>query len=292
MPTPRTAALVLGGLLLTAVAACGASSGSDGTDDPRPTTTSTAQPVDDLDADSVVWQEDEAGGFVPLEYSSGRVPTVTIYADGRIFVQVADPSGRAGGPVALEQRQIPDHELDAFLAHADASGLFEPGTDFGSPGVTDQTSTTVTLRTGDTPKQIDVYALDLAYDAPEGDVTDQQATRREQLLELLAAARELGTADEPYVPDRVRAEMLDPSVVVSPPTSGTPWPGPPFSVFPEPVEGASSSCLVIEGPEAEATYRAAQARPDNSDHAWDLDGDIRTVVLTPLLPGQEGCPPA
>lgn len=279
------AALALAVAAITA--GCGTSDGPEAVADPRPTTTATSQPATDPGADEVVWQEVTGGGFVPAELAANTVPDVTIYGDGRIFVTAHGAEGQVGPPVALEQATVPRDELEAFLSDAEGSGLFDPGTDFGSPGVTDQPSTTVVLRTGPAPQQVDVYALDFSGDVPVGDVSAEQADRRDQLRALLGRARKLAEGAEPYVPDRVRAVLFDPAVAVGQPGSGAPWPGPPLSSFP-PLDDRGQSCLVVEGDDATAVYQADQ---DNAETTWDLGGDVRTVVIVPLLPGQEGCPP-
>lgn len=274
----------LAGLAVAALAGCTSSGKPEAIDDPRAsTTTSTTAPA--ADTDDVVWQQFTSGGFVPQEYAAGAVPEVTIYRDGRVFTLA---EGQDEPPAALQVSQASPDDLEAFLAEAEASGLFEPGTDFGSPGVTDQPSTTVLLKTGDRPQQIDVYALDFAYDSPVGDVTAEQTARRDELKALAARAAALGDDAQPYVPDRVRAVRFDPEIVTGAPTTGAAWPGPPASAFPPFDERTRQSCLVIEGEDATAVSRADQENPERT---WDLDGTVQTIVVVPLLPGQEGCPP-
>jgi len=245
--TTRRVTAVLAGLTLVLVA-CSTTGRPEAIDDPpdtTTTTTTTSTPQSDAPDDEVVWQAFTRGGFVPEIYTAGQVPEVTIYRDGRVITTAHDPEDRAGPPVALELGHVSQAKLDAFLADADASGLFDPLTDFGSPGVTDQPSTTVLLRTGDTPQQVDVYALDFAYEQPVGDVTAEQTAHRTQLKALLARAAELGDHAKPYVPDRVRASRFDPSIVVDPAPTGLEWPGPELSSFPPIDDATGQSCLVI-----------------------------------------------
>lgn len=289
--THRTCALGLLAVLALGAAGCGASGGPDAVDDPRPSTTATSQPTaDPADADEVVWQESTGGGFVPTEYALTEVPDVTIYADGRIFVTVLDADGNTPRPVSLEEAQVDPEVLADFLVDAEASGLFAPGTDFGSPGVTDQASTTVTLREDGPPQTVSVYALgfDASADQPGG-VTAEQTTRRQALTELLAQARALAEDAEPWVPDRIRATLLEFGPGVELPADAPAWPGPPLDAFPASTDGSGQSCLVIEGAEAAAITTAAA---DDEAALWDVGGEIRQIVTAPLLPGQEGCPPA
>lgn len=283
----------LAAALIVALVGCTTSGRPEAIDDPRQETTSipegsTTAPSDQ-DEDDVVWQEFTRGGFVAPLTAGAQVPDVTIYRDGRVFTTVGDPEGRAGPPVALEQANIDPDDLDRFLADAEATGLFDPGTDFGSPGVTDQPSTTVLLRTGDDPHQVDVYALGFPSDEPTGGVTKEQADRRAALMVLLDRARDLGDGARPYVPERVTATRFDPSVVASPPAESPQWPGPPLSAFPPIDDATQQSCLVIEGDDAALVYRADQV---NAETTWTIDGTVEPILIVPLLPGQEGCPPS
>lgn len=274
--------------LLTCAVGCGTSAGSDAVD-PRPSAT-TSQPASDPPAgDDIVWQEFTGGGFVPSEYVLRLVPRVTIYADGRTL-RAADTNDSTLRPIALEEAQIPAEDLDAFLEEAAESGLFEPGTDFGDPSVTDMASTSVTLWTGDTPRSVDVYALNFDIEPSMRDVTDEQVERRDRLKDLVAEARALGEDAEPYVPDQVRANLVSPGSQTDAGASPTAWPGPPLAAFPEPAaDGPGTSCLVIEGADAAAVSTAAA---DNPDAVWTIDGEVHQIVTAPMLPGEEGCPPS
>ncbi|MGN6694321.1 MAG: hypothetical protein ACTHN0_09095 [Aquihabitans sp.] len=289
MRTDRLPLAVVLMALVTCAAACGASAGPEAIDDPRPSSTTTSEVTDPPAPNEVVWQQFTGGGFVPSEYVLRTVPLVTIYGDGRIL-RSADSNDSTLRPIALEQARIPDDELDAFLSDAADSGLFDPGTDFGDPSITDMASTTVTLRTGSGPHSVDVYALSADVDESIGGVTDEQLERRRQLQDLLARARSLGEDPTPYVPERVRATLIANGSQIDAGAAPKDWPGPPISAFPEPAaDGPGTSCLVIEGAEAAAVTTAAA---DNPDALWKVDGEVHQIVTAPLIPGQEGCPPS
>ncbi|HWJ97211.1 MAG TPA: hypothetical protein VNQ33_03560 [Acidimicrobiales bacterium] len=290
-PTQRILLAAAVAAFATAAAACGTSTGPEAIDDPRPTTTAASPPTTDpAGGDEIVWQEFTGGGFTPAAYALGGVPDVTIYADGRILRSVdADADTGTLRPVDLEEAQIPAGELAAFLDAAADSALFEPGTDFGQPGVTDLPSTSVTLRTGDTPQSVDVYALDLTIDPSSRDVTPEQAERRDQLKDLLAQARSLAKGATPYVPGRVRASLVTSGSQIDAGAAPRDWPGPPLSAFPEPAaDGSDTSCLVVEGPDAATVIEAAA---DNQSAFWRIGGEVHQIVTAPLVPGEEGCPP-
>jgi hypothetical protein len=282
--------------LVLATASCSAGGGSDGASDPgdRPTSTAASDPAGEQpgpDPDEVVWQEPTSGGFVPEAYAATEVPRVTIYADGRIFVQRAVRDGVAGHPAELEQGQIADDDLQAFLSSAEASGLFGGDVDFGTLGITDQATTSVSLRTAGRARTIDVYALGFALPTDNAEsigLTPEQVTRRAELTDLIATAHGLGGDREAYVPERIRATSFGPIEDTGQQGDPLPWPGPPFTRFPEPTDGGTS-CLVIEGDDAQVVYNAAL---EAETTAWTDGSETRTVVVAPLLPGQEGCPPS
>lgn len=286
--------LALSALLLLATG-CGSSGATDVSSD-RPEASSTTAPADDLpptdgrDPDQVVWQESTGGGFAPVDYSLSEVPDVTIYGDGRIFTAVPDPDASIGQPIALEQSKISAEDLTAFLDEAASSGLFDEGTDFGAPGVTDQPSTNITLHAGGSAQTVDVYALGFpAPDAQPGGrsmLSGEQTERRDELIELMAAARALADGGEAYVPTEVRATMFELGPGVDPPDDARPWPGPAFDEFPAP-DDSGRSCLVVSGDDAAALFRSAGA---DEGITWERDGVSRQIVVVALLPGQEGCP--
>ena len=90
-----------------------------------------------------------ASGRVYRASAPTRLETSAAFGDSP--VRGHGPDGQVGPPVALDEGKVAAGDLARFLDDADASGLFERGVDFGSPGVTDQTSTAVTLRVGEVP---------------------------------------------------------------------------------------------------------------------------------------------
>lgn len=293
MPTVKRTLLALPVLAALLAAGCSTSGGSEA-DGPSASSTTTSlvelPPPGGDEADQVVWQESTGGGFVPTQSVAAEVPAVTIYADGRIFLAEPDEQGRFDHPATVTLGEVDPDALAAFLAKAEDSGLFGDDVDFGSPGITDQASTAVTLRTGATPSTALVYALGFEDPGVDG-VSDEQAARRRALVDLTADARKLADQDEAWTPDRVRATAYGPvDAFADRPFEPQIWPGPSFDEFPEPTEdGSLESCLVIEGDAATQVYEAAL---DNEGTDFIDDGDIRQVVVAPLLPGQEGCPPS
>jgi hypothetical protein len=135
------------------------------------------------------------------------------------------------------------------------------------------------------------YALGFA-DAPGGGVTPAQQARRDALQALLADARELAAGAKPWTPDRLRATMFDPDQTqLEGSMEPGVWPGPAFTAFP-PTDDGGSSCLVVEGDDATAVWAAAVMRTNTWWTSAAGADDARQIVVAPLLPGAEGCPPA
>lgn len=299
----RTPALLTLSLLALAATAsgCGSSGGSVETGDggittsgvpttPTVASTPTTMPPrqTDLPADQIVWQVSAGGGFVPMSSAAADVPALTIYGDGRILATSDDTTRRYDATQELVLRRVSPADLQVFLDAADTSGLFTTGTDFGTPGVTDLPTTTVTLHGTGPSRKVGVYALGFGEEpGGPGGLSAQQVSNRAALSDLIGTANELGGKGDPWVPDRVRATTWPGSTMDDGSAPAERWPGPAFANFPASTEGGGGSCLVIEGDDAAAVYRAARS---NAGTRWTDGTDERTIVVAPLVPGADGCP--
>lgn len=310
------------GLVAATIATGGLAACSNPSDDDAGPAATPAPAVAD---DDIVWQELTFGGSIGPEAAASEVPAVQILGDGRVFVtEPTEPSASARAAVVRSGTVEPDVLAD-FLADAEASGLFEPGVDFGDPGTTDLATTSVNLFRGDIPLIVSVGGLDLDADGP-GSLDAAQVDRREQLRALMAQARELADDLQPVVPEAVRVTLLPEAPATSPPPTadGAPaWPGPPIEEIEshvghthdgeetddahegeghedesheddgeehadEPPADGALPCLPVEGDEAAALDEAAAANPTSW---WRLDdGSLRQLIVAPILPGDEPCP--
>ncbi|WP_346619779.1 hypothetical protein [Blastococcus montanus] len=294
----RAVAAAVLALLLGACAARPADDASPA--GPSPSTPQTADPA------TVVLQVSEVGGFTTPALLAGRVPTVTVYADGRVLTD---------GPVVamwpapalpnLQVHRLDDGGVRELVDRALAAGVAED-TDLGSPPVADATSTRFTVRTGGETVTREVYALGIAGAGPEerpGEgpgpadglgLTEEQLAARERLSELVDALRDpaqvLGadrvTGPEPYVADAVAALVSPyPEPGPEPAQPEQPWPGPPLPG--EPI-GPGITCVTATGDDAAAVLEAAASA--SSATPWTSDDGTRwSVVLRPLLPHESGC---
>ena len=226
---------------------------------------------------------------------AGRLPSVTLYADGRLITD---------GPVIaiwpapalpnLQEHRLGDGAVRDLVDRAVAAGVTETG-DLGTPPVADVTSTRFTVRTGGETVTREVYALGMGG-GPRGEldpgITEEQAAARARLSELAEALRDpvaaLGadrvSGPEPYRPEAVAA-VVTPYVEVDPPQAEQPWPGP---ALPGEPLGPGTTCVTAEGEQAQAVLAAA-AEGNAATPLVGEDGSRWSVVLRPLLPHESGC---
>ncbi|WP_347057691.1 hypothetical protein ABC795_13420 [Blastococcus sp. HT6-30] len=282
---PLRAVPLLALLPLLSACATGAGGGSAEPAEPSP------PPADP----AVVLQVSEVGGFTTPAMLAGRLPTATVYADGRLITD---------GPVIaiwpapalpnLQLHQLDDGGVRDLVDRALAAGVAETG-DLGSPPLADVTSTRFAVRTGGELVTREVYALGVGS-APgrelETGITEEQAAARARLSELVDVLRNpadaLGTdrvtGPEPYRPEAVAA-LVTPYVDVEPAQPEQPWPGPELPG--EPV-APGVTCVTADGEAAQAVLDAAASA--SAATPWTSpDGTRWSVLLRPLLPHETGC---
>ena len=255
---------------------------------------------------TVVLQVGEVGAVTTPALLAGRLPTATVYADGRLITD--GPVIAIWPPPALPNLQVyqlDDGGLRDLVDRALAAGVAGSG-DLGDPPVADATSTRFTLRTGGETVTREVYALGLGpADLPPGDepspraedtfgLTEDQAAARARLSDLVKALRnpvealgaERVTGPEPYTPEAVAAlagPYVDPDPQLVQPEQ--PWPGP--ALPGEPI-APGVTCVTARGEQAQAVLGAAGSA--SAATPWtSADGTRWSVVLRPLLPHESGC---
>ncbi len=228
-------------------------------------------------SDQVVFQVGTAGGMVPAVALALESPALVIYRDGRVLTKVNSLAIQFV-PARYDIAQIDPSAVASFASSAESA--VDPGTDFGTPGVTDAGSTTVALN----GRQVSVYAFDETFDTG---LTPAQRNARAALRSLVDRAYALsgGAARAPYTPDRVVVYELDSHFARTPATVG--WPGPPPAAFLTASSSRQSiACGELVADPAEMVYRAAL---DNPGAGWLVDGVTRILAVNPL-PAPGACP--
>jgi hypothetical protein len=243
----RTSAPALAAfVLMLTVAACGGSSPSaGGSGPPRPPT----------GPDEVVVQVVTSGGFTAESRPPADLPKVSVFGDGRVVV-VGPTTLEFPGPALpnLQEFRVNDDGLARILRAArDAGLLADESPDYGDPGVTDQTTTTVTVRADGVTRRF----IELAGDAGAlGDDVVHGSTRRYDPAAVAVLVRPSDTTD---------GDMHA-------------WPlG----------DLAGTDCVVLSG--IDATTALDAARTAREGDAWQSAGATYSVVFRPLLPDEHTC---
>ena len=253
--------------------------------------------------DELVLQVSYTGGFVTPEMLAGRLPVVSVYADGRVLTEgpvIAIYPGPAWPNVQVQQ--IDRAAVHTLVEHARAAGVTETG-DLGTPPLADVPSTRFTLATATETTVREVYGLAEtggmdAADPGSSGLTEEQLAARAELRGLLDELTDLpGTLGPdavspvaPYEPTAVAALVRpwtdpgDEPELIQPEAA---WPGP--ALPGEPVGPLPDlGCVTATGEQAAAVATAARAA--NGLTPWVAgDGARWSVTFRPLLPHEAGC---
>jgi hypothetical protein len=256
--------------------------------------------------DELVLQVAHTGGFVTPEMLAGRLPLVSVHADGRVITEgpvVAIYPGPAWPNVQVQE--IGRAAVHTLVDLALAAGVTETG-DLGTPPVADVPSTRFTLATAAGTTVREVYALSEVPGPDPGDsrLTEEQVAARAELRGLLDALTDLpGTLGTDAVSDVAPYEPTAVAALVRPwpATDGdgdagvepdlvqpeAHWPGP--ALPGEPVGPLPDlGCVTATGDQARAV--AAAARVATGLTPWVTDDGARwSVTFRPLLPHETGC---
>lgn len=239
-------------------------------------------PAPGLPGAQMVFMVMSSGGMAPAVYQALASPSLAIYGDGRVLTVVEAPVLQLL-PARYEVARIDPSSVASFVADVEASGLINPGTDFGTPRVTDLPSTSVMVHGSAGQQLLSVYAFDERFDAR---LTAEQRSARVALRAVIAKASTLAAGAErvPYSPDRVAVYEVEPGSNSEPATTG--WPGPPTSTFLAPSASRRSiACGELNADPAKVVYQAALANPGAR---WRVDGATRILAVNPL-PLQDAC---
>ena len=241
----------------------------------------------------LVLRVEYTGGFVSPSVTAGRLPLVSVYADGRVHLRgagrrdlsgsgPAQPAGAADRPAAAVQdaRRPGDGRR--------RRGDHRPGHSRRWPTRRRHRFTLVTA--DGTPTCARSTRCRRRPGAAAGSPEQQQAARAE--AERLPR-RPSRTSAQAGTPRRTRPTAI--AAVVTPwvdPQDGLPqpevaWPGP--ALPGEPTGGLPDvSCVTATGDQAQALLAAAASA--NAATPWVTpDGTRWSVVFRPLLPDESGC---
>ena len=248
-----------------------------------------AQPAD---ADEVVLRIEQTGGFVPPNLLVSRLPTATIYGDGRLITE---------GPVTMiyPGPALPNVQEVALarrggrqgrVAQARRRGRRRGLTDLGQPPIADAPNTRFTV------------ATDAGVESARGDGADRDRRRR---AGYRAPSRRPPASScatwSPRSPTgrpprrqgvRVRADRRHASPWVAsdaslPKPKEVAWPGP--TLPGDPVGGRHRHRRRLRGDRRRQAARVVASAGANAATPWTSGGKTWSVALRPLLPDETGC---
>jgi hypothetical protein len=221
-----------------------------------------------------------SGGFAAESRQPAQPPQLSVFGDGRVITI---------GPTTLEYPGPALPNLQEFrltrtgLAHVidgarDAGLLDDPPPDFGDPGVTDQSTTTVTVSVDERTRRVNVYALGFS----DGLTRDQRENRArlDRFIQLAADPHALLPFVVPASERRYEPGALAVLVRPSDATDGDvhAWPlG----------DLAGTDCVVLTG--GDVTTAVQAERTAREGDAWESAGATYTVTFRPLLPDEHTC---
>lgn len=285
-----TAAIVVGAFVLTA---CGRLTGTGGG---TGGTGSTGPGIDHpTGSTELVVRVELEGGFVPIEYTLTRVPSWSLYGDGRVIVEGPQIEIYPGPALPnLLTFRITEEAVQAILEAAREAGLMHGDARYPQPCVADAPTTVFTVTAEGRTSVVSAEALDLGPSSCPG--VDEEA--RGKLRTFWAKLTDLASwlpegqvgPEEPYVASEIRVFVgpyrSEPDLAQEPVT----WPlEAPLARFGEPFEkaGERMRCGVVSGAGLE-TLRPLFERA-NELTPWQSGGERYRLLLRPLLPDEHGC---
>ncbi|MBM2620068.1 hypothetical protein JIG36_31600 [Actinoplanes sp. LDG1-06] len=273
--------------LLAACAQPGTDAGAPGSGSPR---SASAYPQS---GDELVARVESYGGFVPPDRTVGTLPSISVYADGRVITEGPVPAIYPGPAMPnLQVLTLSPDQVQQLLKEASDAGV-KPGTDFGQPNVADAPTTRVTVRNDQgTTQSVAVVALNEAQ-ANDPMLTDAQESARATLAAYVKKLQELAagdgaTASTPYVPESL-AVLARPWTQQSggePAQAEMAWPGPALpGDYLNPA--VKIGCVVVSGADLDKVTSAAKKA--NQMTPWTADGQKYLINFRPLLPDEKGC---
>ena len=257
--------------------------------------------------DDLILRSDTAGGFVPVEFSLGNIPSFSLYADGRAIVtgpQVAIYPGPALPNLLV--RKIAPEGVKAISARAAKAGMTGADRTFDQAAnmVADVPTTTFTVSTDEGTHTTSVYGIGFLHE-----LTGLSNEEREEVTAIIDFNDLLTDLDgklpkgsigpeEPYVPKQMRINVTE---QIAPQATDLPlplpeqltqepvaWPlAPPLAEFGQASQPDGYRCGVISGDDLAKVLPLAQKA--NQLSPWTSVDKSYTVIFRPLLPDESGC---
>jgi hypothetical protein len=283
---PRLRALgALALVFSVALAACG--SDDDGTTSTSDTTGSGSGGSSSAAGDLVV-QVTVGGGFVTPTTALATVPQVTVLSDGTVLTPGIVPLIYPGPAITpIQSGTAEAAAIDDLVEQAGTLGLLDGPLDFGSPGISDAPTTTVTIVADGVEHRQAAYALSFGDVEGAGDagLDETQIAHRKALSDFVAATQAIAVGDAVWTPTAIVVTVVGPATTdpAAPSEPAVEWP-----LATAPATAGDFPCTVVEG--ADADTLAAALATANELTGWVVDGETYSVAFRPVVPGDPGCP--
>jgi hypothetical protein len=243
-------------------------------------------------ADDLVLRTESFGGFVPPDRVVGSLPTVSVYADGRVITNGPVTAIYPGPALPNVQVQMITPELVKELVRQGSAAGVRAGTDFGRPNIADAPTTRVTVTGESGTQSVAVEALQEGR-ADDPMLTAGQRDARTKLATYVKKLADLPTAPGMATPVAYDAEAL--AVLArpwtsmnpaDPPATGQAWPGPALpGTYLNP--SFQIGCVVTTGADKDRVLAAAKTA--NVNTPWTVGKDKYLITFRPLLPDEKDC---
>jgi len=165
-----------------------------GGDSDSPTAADSLPPVaggyqHSTDADDVVIEYAEVGGFVPREFAFQRTPNLLVSGDGRVFSPGAQIAIYPGPLLpAVQVQPLTEDGIQAILAAAEEAGLLQQ-VEYEQPtDIADATTARVTINVNGEKFVHEAYALGLAF---PGEGSAEVTPERQALADFIARLNDM-----------------------------------------------------------------------------------------------------
>jgi hypothetical protein len=220
------------------------------------------------------------GGLAAEAAQRGQVPQVSVFGDGRV-ITVGPTTLEFPGPALpnLQEFRVTADGLGQIIDEARIAGLLDdPPPDYGDAGITDQATTTVTVRLDGGTRRVNVYALNFS----DG-VTAAQRENRDRLTNFIELIGDPAPLRPVVVPDSEREYEPAALAVLARPSDSTEgdtraWPlG----------DLAGTDCTVYTDGDLGTLLDAA--RDAREGDPWTSAGRTYELAFRPLLPDERSC---
>ncbi len=247
-------------------------------------------------SDELILRMNVGGGFVAPMYELARIPTWSLFGDGRVITEGPQVEIYPGPALPSVQVQtISEDGIQAILEEAEQAGLMGPDRDYSYHCIADAPTTTFTLYAEGQKHVTTAYALGEAQGPCQGADTSARA----KLAAFQAELSDLSSwLPEGSVADQGQFQASEMRVYVQPYT-GAPeqglhqqavdWPlTQPLSTFGEPTpELQDLRCEVVGGSDLQTLLTDAEKA--NQLTPWQDGGARYSLIFRPLLPDEHGC---